>query len=98
LLTLRAEHHAVDHEGGFIAEELRDANGSVGTFEEIVFGNFTPGGQSAAECSDVLDAPAELDFLTPKCVASPAIFGALVGKVRFVFGGEIRCRNEDGIV
>jgi hypothetical protein len=46
----------------------------------------------------MLDVPAEFDFLSEKSVASPAVFGDLVGKVGFVRGGEICCGNKGSFV
>jgi len=95
---LRAEHHAVDNEGVLVAEELRDADRAVMAFEGIVFGDSAAGGKGTAECGDVLDVAPEFDLLGEEGVASLAVFGALVGEMRFVLCGEFCCGDEDGVV
>jgi len=92
---LRTEHHAVDDEGVLVAEELRDADRAVMAFEAIVLGDSAAEGKGAAECGDALDVAPELDLLGEEGVASLAVFGALVGEVRFVFCGEFCCGDKD---
>jgi hypothetical protein len=93
---LRAEHPAVDDESVLFAEELREVDRAVLAFEGIVFGDSAPGGKGAAESGDALDLAAELDLLGEKSVAGLAVFGALVGELRFVPCREPCC--EDGVV
>ena len=53
-------------------------------FKCIVFRDFAAGGKGAAERGNALDVTAELDLLGEESVAGLAIFGALVGEVRFI--------------
>jgi hypothetical protein len=92
---LRAEHPAVDDESVLFAEELREVDRAVLAFEGIVFGDSAPGGR-AAESGDALDLAAELDLLGKESVAGLAVFGDLVGELRFVPCREPCC--EDGVV
>jgi hypothetical protein len=98
LLALPTEHHAVDNESVLVAEELRDADGAVRAFENIVFGDSTAGRKGAAECGDALDVAPEFDFFGEERVAGLAVFGALVGEVRFVVCGEFCYGDEEGVV
>jgi hypothetical protein len=52
----------------------------------------------AAECGDALDVAPELDLLCEEGVTSLAVFGALIGEVRFVLCCEFYCGDEDGVV
>jgi hypothetical protein len=97
VLTFRAEHPAVDDESVFVAAELRKADRAVLAFEGIVFWD-TASGEGRAECGDMLDMAAEFDLLGKEGVAGLAVFGALVGEVRFVHCGEFCCGCEDGVV
>jgi hypothetical protein len=98
LLALRAEHHAVDHEGVLVAEELSEADRAVMAFEGIVPGDTAAEGKGAAECGDALNVAPELDLLGEEGVAGLAVFRALVREVRLVLSGEFCCRDEDGVV
>jgi hypothetical protein len=57
-----------------------------------------PGYETPSCHCDALDVAPELDLLGEEGVASLAVFGALVGEVRFVPCGEFCCADEDGVV
>jgi hypothetical protein len=60
-------------------------------FEVKVFGDFAAGVKGATECGDPLGVSAELDLLGEESIASPAIFGTLVGEVGFILCREFCC-------
>jgi|ERR1700683_264325 len=98
MLALRAEHHAVDHKGVLVAEELREAYCPVMSLEHIVFGDFAARGKGATQGGDPLNVSSELNLLGEEGVATPAIFGTLVGEVSFVLRQEFSCGDYEGIV
>src|ERR1700728_2601960 len=59
MLALRAEHHAVDHKGVLVAEELREAYCPVMSLEHIVFGDFAARGKGATQGGDPLNVPSD---------------------------------------
>jgi hypothetical protein len=95
---LRAEHHAVDNQSVFVAEDLRKADRAIMAFEGKVFRDFTAKGKGAAKCGNALNVTPELDLFGEQRVASLAVSGALVRKLCFIPCGELYRRNENGVV
>ena len=88
--ALRGEHHAVDQQSVFVAEELRKFGGAGGGGEFKVLRDFAAGWESAALLGDAFEVAAEFDFFSEEFIAGGAVFGGFVGEMRFVGDGELR--------
>jgi hypothetical protein len=81
-LRCRAEHHAVDDDGLFVAEEVGEVDYSFFAVEGEVLGYGASLGQGATHCGDMLDVDVLVQSLRRgECCAHGGIRGSRWGSV-----------------